>query len=206
MSEKSGSESSGADQASLSRRHFLIGATTATAVVGAAATAVPFVASFNPSARARALGAAVTQDIGNVEPGAYVQLLWRGRAIYILHRSPEMLERLQSANYDLRDPDSDESEQPEFAKNVFRSERPEWLVVEGVCTHLGCVPLSRFEVAPADLGPDWVGGFFCPCHGSLFDLAGRVFAGVPAPTNLTVPPHSFIDNETVMIGSDSESA
>lgn len=197
------SEHSGSDDSGLSRRHFLVGATTATAAVGVAATAVPFVASFNPSARARALGAAITQDISNIEPGAYAQVLWRGRAIYILHRSPEMLERLQSADNDLRDPDSEDSEQPEFAQNEFRSLRPEWLIVEGVCTHLGCVPLSRFEVAPADLGPDWVGGFFCPCHGSMFDLSGRVFAGVPAPTNLTVPPHSFIDGGTVMIGSDS---
>lgn len=200
------SESSGSDPSGLSRRHFLVGATTATAAVGVAATAVPFVASFNPSARARALGAAVTQDISNIEPGAYVQVLWRGRAIYIVHRSPAMLERIEGADNDLRDPASEESEQPEFAQNEFRSLRPEWLVIEGVCTHLGCVPISRFEVAPADLGPDWVGGFFCPCHGSMFDLSGRVFAGVPAPTNLTVPPHSFLDSETVMIGSDSGSA
>ncbi|MGD2167723.1 MAG: ubiquinol-cytochrome c reductase iron-sulfur subunit [Gammaproteobacteria bacterium] len=194
------------DESALSRRHFLVGATTVTAAVGAVATAVPFVASFNPSARARALGAAVSVDISNIEPGAYLQVLWRGRAIYIVHRSPQMLERLQGENYDLRDPDSEQSEQPEFAQNEFRSMRPELLVVEGVCTHLGCVPLSRFEVAPADLGPDWVGGFFCPCHGSMFDLSGRVFAGVPAPTNLTVPPHSFIDSDTVMIGSDSGNA
>jgi ubiquinol-cytochrome c reductase iron-sulfur subunit len=199
-------DATGSDESGLSRRHFLVGATTVTAVVGAAATAVPFVASFNPSARARALGAAVTLDISNIEPGGYAQVLWRGRAIYIVHRSPQMLERLQREDYDLRDPDSDESEQPEFAKNEYRSQRPEWLVVEGVCTHLGCVPLSRFEVAPADLGPEWVGGFFCPCHGSMFDLSGRVFAGVPAPTNLTVPPHSFLDSGTVMIGSDSGNA
>lgn len=194
------------DDSGLSRRHFLVGATTVTATVGAVATAVPFVASFNPSARARALGAAVSVDISNIEPGGYAQVLWRGRAIYIVYRSPAMLERLQSADNDLRDPDSEESEQPEFAQNEFRSLRPELLVVEGVCTHLGCVPISRFEVAPADLGPDWVGGFFCPCHGSMFDLSGRVFAGVPAPTNLTVPPHSFIDTDTVMIGSDSGTA
>jgi ubiquinol-cytochrome c reductase iron-sulfur subunit len=133
-------------------------------------------------------------------------VLWRGRAIYIVHRTPEMLSRLESESYDLRDPDSEESEQPEFARNQFRSLRPELLVIEGVCTHLGCVPLTRFEVAPADLGPNWVGGFFCPCHGSMFDMSGRVFAGVPAPTNLTVPPYIFIDNDTVMIGSDSGNA
>lgn len=197
---------SGSDDSDRSRRHFLIGATTVTAAVGAGLTAVPFVASFNPSARARALGAAVSVDISNIEPGAYAQVLWRGRAIYIVHRSPEMLERMSGADNDLRDPDSDESDQPEFAKNDFRSLRPELLIVEGVCTHLGCVPLSRFEVAPADLGPDWVGGFFCPCHGSMFDLSGRVFSGVPAPTNLTVPPHSFLDSQTIMIGSDSGNA
>jgi len=193
-------------EAGLSRRHFLVGATTVTAAVGAVATAVPFVASFNPSARARALGAAVSVDISTVEPGAYMRVLWRGRAIYIVHRTPEMLSRLESESYTLRDPDSEESEQPEFARNQFRSLRPELLVIEGVCTHLGCVPLTRFEVAPADLGPDWVGGFFCPCHGSMFDMSGRVFAGVPAPTNLTVPPYTFIDNDTVMIGSDSGNA
>jgi len=190
----------------LSRRHFLVGATTVTAAVGAVATAVPFVASFNPSARARALGAAISVDISTVEPGAYMRVLWRGRAIYIVNRTPEMLSRLESETYTLRDPDSEESEQPEFARNQFRSLRPELLVIEGVCTHLGCVPLTRFEVAPADLGPDWVGGFFCPCHGSMFDMSGRVFAGVPAPTNLTVPPYTFIDNDTVMIGSDSGNA
>lgn len=200
------SDESRSDDSGLSRRHFLIGATTVTAAVGAGYTAVPFVASFNPSARARALGAAVTLDISNIEPGGYAQILWRGRAIYVVHRSAQMLERLQNEDYDLRDPDSEESEQPDFAQNEFRSLRPEILVIEGVCTHLGCVPLSRFEVAPADLGPDWVGGFFCPCHGSMFDLSGRVFAGVPAPTNLTVPPHSFPDSGTVMIGSDSGAA
>lgn len=195
-----------ADESGLSRRHFLLGATAATAAVGVVATAVPFVASFNPSARAQALGAPVTVDISTLEPGAMAKVLYRGRAIYVVHRSESMLERLRGARNDLRDPESAESIQPEYAQNELRSRRPELLVVEGVCTHLGCAPINRFEVAPADLGPNWTGGFFCPCHGSMFDLSGRVFAGVPAPTNLTVPPYSFINENTILIGADSGSA
>jgi ubiquinol-cytochrome c reductase iron-sulfur subunit len=190
-----------------SRRHFLTAATAVTAGVGAVATAVPFVASFKPSARAQALGAPVEVDISNLEPGGLLKVEWRGRAIYIVYRSEQMLERLVDEPTDqLRDAESEESTQPEYAENRYRSRSPELLVLEGVCTHLGCAPLDRFEVAPADLGEDWVGGFYCPCHGSKFDLSGRVYAGVPAPTNLTVPPYSFLNEETILIGADMGSA
>jgi ubiquinol-cytochrome c reductase iron-sulfur subunit len=178
-------------------------ATAVTGGVGVVATAVPFVASFKPSARAQALGAPVEVDVSKIELGSMLKVEWRGKAIYVLHRSSEMLESLDRDESLLRDPDSSESEQPEYAKNEYRSIRPAYLVMEGVCTHLGCAPAPRFEVAPADLGPEWPGGFFCPCHGSKFDLAGRVFAGVPAPTNLRIPPYRYVNDNTIVIGSDT---
>ena len=187
----------------LSRRHFLTAATAVTAGAGAVGVAVPFVASFQPSARAQALGAPVTQDVSKLEPGAMIKVEWRGRAIFILHRTEAMLAALPQVQDELRDPASEESDQPEYAQNEYRSVRPEILVMEGVCTHLGCAPTARFEVAPVDLGPDWPGGFFCPCHGSKFDLAGRVYAGVPAPTNLRVPPYRFVNDDMIVIGVDS---
>jgi ubiquinol-cytochrome c reductase iron-sulfur subunit len=192
-----------AESTGFTRRHFLTVATVVTGGVGAIATAVPFVASFRPSARAQALGAPVTVDISKLEPGALLRVEWRGRAIYVLHRTEEMLGTLATDVDVLRDPLSQESTQPEYAMNEHRSVRPTFLVVEGVCTHLGCAPVPRFEVAPADLGADWPGGFFCPCHGSKFDLAGRVFAGVPAPTNLPVPPYRYINDDTILIGADT---
>jgi ubiquinol-cytochrome c reductase iron-sulfur subunit len=194
------------ENADLQRRHFLTAATAVAGGVGIVAAAVPFVASFQPSARARALGAPVEQDISNLEPGAMIKVEWRGRAIMIVNRTPAMLGTLDEIQSRLRDPESADSVQPEYATNEYRSRRPEILVVEGVCTHLGCAPLPRFDVAPEDLGPDWVGGFYCPCHGSRFDLAGRVFQGVPAPTNLTVPPYAFVNDTTVIIGSDTGTA
>jgi ubiquinol-cytochrome c reductase iron-sulfur subunit len=190
----------------LSRRRFLSVATSVTAVVGAGFVAVPFIASWQPSARARALGAPVEVDISKLEVGALMKVVWRGKPVSILRRSPQMLERMEGSAVELRDPDSVEEQQPAYARNEFRSIEPEVLVVVSSCTHLGCVPTSRFEVAPADLGPDWVGGFFCPCHGSKFDFSGRVFAGVPAPTNLVVPPYRFADENTLVIGEDAEVA
>jgi ubiquinol-cytochrome c reductase iron-sulfur subunit len=190
------------ENADLERRHFLTAATVITGGVGLVAAAVPFVASFQPSARARALGAPVEVDISKVEPGALLKVEWRGRAVMIVHRTSAMLEELGNMGSLLADPASEDSEQPEYADNAYRSRKPEILVVEGVCTHLGCAPIPRFEVAPADLGEDWVGGFYCPCHGSKFDLAGRVFSGVPAPTNLTVPPYTFLTEGLLLIGSD----
>lgn len=190
------------EEASSSRRHFLAVATTVTGVVGLALTAAPFLASFRPSARARALGAPVSIDITKLDEGAVVRVVWRGQPVWVLRRSQVMLERLAGQTVNLSDPDSNASIQPDYAKNAVRAQRPEFLVLISTCTHLGCVPLERFEVAPADLGPDWVGGFYCPCHGSKFDLAGRVFANVPAPTNLTVPPHRFVGDELVVVGED----
>jgi ubiquinol-cytochrome c reductase iron-sulfur subunit len=189
-----------------SRRRFLAVATSVTAVVGAGFTAVPFISSWQPSARARALGAPVEVDISKLEDGALMKVVWRGKPVSILRRSTAMLERMENSGVELRDPDSLVDQQPSYAQNEFRSIDPNVLVIISNCTHLGCVPTSRFEVAPADLGPDWVGGFFCPCHGSKFDFSGRVFAGVPAPTNLVVPPYRFVDENTLIIGEDAEAA
>jgi len=186
----------------LSRRRFLAAATTVTGVIGAGFVAVPFISSWQPSARARALGAPVEVDISKLEDGALMKITWRGKPVSILRRSADMLERMESSAAELRDPSSEEDQQPEYARNEFRSIKPGLLVIVSNCTHLGCVPTSRFEVAPADLGPDWVGGFFCPCHGSKFDFSGRVYAGVPAPTNLVVPPYRFVDDGTLIIGED----
>jgi ubiquinol-cytochrome c reductase iron-sulfur subunit len=195
-----------AESTGFTRRHFLTVATAVTGGVGAIATAVPFVLSFKPSARAQALGAPVEVDVSKIELGALLKVEWRGRLIYILHRSPEMLAELKKDAELLRDPTSQDSTQPSYAQNEHRSIRPEFLVMEGVCTHLGCAPAPRFEVAPVDLGPKWPGGFYCPCHGSKFDLAGRVFTGVPAPLNLVVPPYRFVNDSTIQIGSDTENS
>jgi len=169
---------------------------------------VPFLASWKPSARAQALGAPVEQDISKLEPGAMVKVNWRGQAIFIVRRSPEMMKQIEDpALADrLRDPKSEQSDQPKYAKNDTRSLKPDVLVLVGVCTHLGCAPMSRFQPADAELGADWPGGFYCPCHGSKFDLSGRVFKDVPAPLNLKVPPYRFINDGVVQIGVDSEVA
>ena len=193
-----------AESTGFTRRHFLTVATVVTGGAGAIATAVPFVASFKPSARALALGAPVTVDISKLEDGALLRVEWRGRVIFVVRRTQEMLATLGKDAAMLRDPASeDAAQQPGYAQNEYRSIKPEVLVVEGVCTHFGCAPAPRFEVGPADLGADWPGGFFCPCHGSKFDLAGRVFTGVPAPSNLLVPPHRYVNDSTLLIGSDS---
>ncbi len=196
------------DETNTNRRHFLGIATGLIGVAGAGFVAYPFLASWRPSARAQALGAPVEVDISKLEVGGLLRIEWRGRPIWVLRRSPEMLASLSAPEVSerLRDPESRESEQPDFARNLHRSVREEFLVIIGSCTHLGCAPLDRFEVAPADLGPNWRGGFFCPCHGSTFDLAGRVYAGVPAPTNLPVPPYMFMDDSTILIGSDTGAA
>lgn len=195
------------ESSGFTRRHFLTVATAVTAGAGAAATAVPFVTSFKPSARAQALGAPVERDVSKLEPGQMVKVEWRGRAIFIVRRTDEMLEHLGTDIDLLEDPNSEQTEQqPEYATNQYRSIRPEFLVIEGVCTHLGCAPTARFELGPADLGADWPGGFLCACHGSKFDLAGRVFKSVPAPKNLKVPPHRYVNDTTILIGVDSGSA
>lgn len=191
-----------------SRRHFLLIATTVTGVAGIGLTAVPFLASWKPSARAQALGAPVEQDISKLEPGAILKVNWRGQAIFIVRRTPEMLQTLENSavTAQLRDPQSEESTQPEYAMNAARALKPEYLVLIGVCTHLGCAPLSRFNPGDAELGADWQGGFYCPCHGSKFDLSGRVYKDVPAPLNLAVPPYRFVTDALLQIGVDAEVA
>jgi ubiquinol-cytochrome c reductase iron-sulfur subunit len=185
------------------RRHFLVVATSAMGLVGVAATAVPFLASWRPSARAKALGAPVEVDIGKLEPGALMKVEWRGQAIFIVHRTAEMLGKLAGNDANLRDPNSENIEQqPEYIKGETRSIKPEYLVLVGVCTHLGCAPLDKFQPGDAELGASWAGGFYCPCHGSKFDLSGRVYKDVPAPTNLPVPPYRFMSDTMLMIGSD----
>ena len=192
------------NQVDTGRRQFLTVATIATGAVGAAFAAVPFLASWKPSARAKALGAPVEVDISKVDPGAMIKVEWRGKAVYIVHRTPQMLTQLEGMAPKLRDPDSKQSEQPDFARNPARALKPEYLVLVGVCTHLGCAPLDRFTPGDVTVSSDWPGGFFCPCHGSKFDLAGRVFAGVPAPTNLVVPPHRYAPDVSVVIGEDTK--
>ena len=192
------------DDLDRNRRHFLTVATAVTGVAGAGLAAVPFISSLQPSARAQALGAPVEVSIGSMQPGEMLRVLWRGRLVFVLRRTQEMLARLTENTDVLRDPDSTEvDQQPDYAVNDTRSVRPEYLVVEGSCTHLGCAPLEDFDVRPAE---GWGGGFFCPCHGSKFDLAGRVFKGVPAPTNLRVPPHRFVRDDLILIGQDSGAA
>ena len=188
------------------RRHFLTVATAATGAVGAAFVAVPFLASWKPSARARALGAPVEVDLSKLEPGAMIKVEWRGRAIYVLNRTPQMLEQIKGHDANLRDPESNESEQPAFAKNAARALKPEILVLVGVCTHLGCAPLEKFTPGDVTVSADWPGGFFCPCHGSKFDMSGRVFRDVPAPTNLPVPPYRFASDTSLVIGEESGNA
>ena len=192
------------DDLDRNRRHFLTIATAVTGVAGAAVAAIPFISSLKPSARAQALGAPVEVAIGSMQPGEMLRVLWRGRLVFVLRRNDEMLSHLGEHTENLRDPNSEVVEQqPDYAANSTRSVRPEYLIVEGSCTHLGCAPLEDFDVRPAE---GWGGGFFCPCHGSKFDLAGRVHKGVPAPTNLRVPPHRFVRDDLILIGQDSGAA
>ena len=183
-----------------SRRRMLIGTTAAVGAVGAAFVATPFVKSWNPSAKAKAAGAPVTADLSNLEPGQQMVVEWRGKPVWVVRRSKEALADLDKVAGDLRDPESNESVQPDFAKNEHRSIKPEYAILVGICTHLGCSPTYRPEVAPADLGQNWRGGFFCPCHGSTYDMAGRVYKGVPAPLNLEVPPYKYLSDNVVVIG------
>jgi len=186
------------------RRKFLVAVTSVAGGIAGVAIATPFMLSMMPSERAKAAGAPVEVDISKLEPGMLLMVEWRGKVVWILNRTPEMLETLAKVEGELADPNSEKQQQPEYAKNRTRSIKPEILVTEGVCTHLGCSPVFRKEIAPADLGPDWLGGFFCPCHGSKFDLAGRVYKSVPAPTNMVVPPHVYLSDSRLLIGSESE--
>jgi ubiquinol-cytochrome c reductase iron-sulfur subunit len=192
------------------RRRFLTAATSVVGAAGAVGVAVPFVGSWNPSAKAKAAGAPVKVDVSKVEPGRMITVEWRGKPVFIIRRTEEQLAGLASLNDQLKDPDSAVSEQPAYVDALTRAINPEILVLVGLCTHLGCAPKDRFEakVDPATGAPSdsWIGGFFCPCHGSRFDLAGRVFNGVPAPTNLQVPPHNYETDSVIVIGVDQEAA
>jgi ubiquinol-cytochrome c reductase iron-sulfur subunit len=188
------------------RRRLLATATAVTGAVGAAFAVTPFLSSWQPSARAKALGAPIEIDISKLEPGAQLKVEWRGKPVWVVRRTPEMLKQLDAATPFLLDPGSDASEQPAYAKNEARALKPEYFVVLGVCTHLGCSPMSRFQAGDVTVAPDWPGGFYCPCHGSKFDLAGRVFKGVPAPSNLKIPPYSFVNDGRILVGSDGTQA
>lgn len=189
------------------RRQLLTVATSLTGAVGVAFAAAPFLASWKPSARAKALGAPLEIDISKLEPGAMLKIEWRGKPVFVVRRTPQMIDLLGAHDDRLADPQSNQSKQPDYAKNDARAVNAEYFVVLGVCTHLGCAPMSRFEpgdTGDGQLGADWPGGFYCPCHGSKFDLSGRVYKGAPAPTNLEVPPYNFADTGHIVIGMDHE--
>jgi len=187
------------------RRRFLTAATAVVGGAGAVAVAVPFIKSWNPSAKAKAAGAPVEVNISKVEPGQLIRVEWRGKPVWVVRRTEAVLENLKSLDGQLRDPASEEMQQPEYATNPARSIKPEFFIAVGICTHLGCSP----TYLPDSFGEQVEGvtsGFFCPCHGSKFDMAGRVFQGVPAPLNLVIPPHKYVDDSTVIIGEDTGAA
>lgn len=189
------------------RRFLLIGATSVVGAVGGAAALVPFVGSMNPSARALAAGAPVEIDVSKLEPGQKMNVEWRGKPVWVVYRTEQMLEDLAKNDPRLNDPESlNEGQQPAYAQNPTRSRKPAYSVLVGICTHLGCSPTYRPEIAPADLGANWVGGYYCPCHGSRFDLAGRVFQNVPANDNLVVPPYMFTSDTSILVGLDEGTA
>jgi ubiquinol-cytochrome c reductase iron-sulfur subunit len=189
-----------------SKRRFLIGATTAVGAVGVAYVAVPFLKSWKPSARAQAAGAPVEVDISKLQPGQQMTVEWRGKPVWVVRRTEQNLKDLEGMADQLADPNSEAPQQPDYVTGIDRSIKPEYLVLVGICTHLGCSPTFRPEIAPEDLGPEWKGGFFCPCHGSKFDLAGRVYSGVPAPTNLVVPPYKYLSDTLILVGVDQGAA
>ncbi len=190
-----------------SKRTWII-ASTCTGIVGAAATAVPFVSTFQPSERAKAAGAAVEVDISAIKPGEKITVEWRGKPVWIVRRTPEQLATLNTLNSQLADPDSKRKQDeftPVYARNEGRSIKPEFLVTVGICTHLGCSPSDKFQLgAQASLPDDWKGGFLCPCHGSTFDMAGRVYKNKPAPDNLEIPPHMYLSDSKLLIGEDTQ--
>lgn len=193
------------DKANNSRRRFLTGAVGVVGGIGAAYVAVPFLAYWNPSARTRAAGAPVEVDTSTMQPGQKVNVTWRGQPVWVIRRSETAIDSLAGHDDVLSDPDSAvPSQQPAYARNMYRSVEPEFFVVVPICTHLGCIP--SFMPQPGSLDTNWPGGFFCPCHGSKFDNAGRVYAGVPAPTNLEVPPYRIAGNGVIVVGEDQEAA
>jgi ubiquinol-cytochrome c reductase iron-sulfur subunit len=187
----------------VSKRQFLTSALTVVGAIGSGYLAVPFLAQMQPSVKAMAAGAPVEVDLSKMEAGQLLRVAWRGKPVWILNRTPAALETLKTMDSVLSDPQSNDSLQPASSKNSYRSIKPEIFVAIGLCTHLGCSPTFRPEIAPHDLGADWKGGFFCPCHGSRFDLAGRVYSGVPAPTNLEIPPHRYINDSLLVIGDEA---
>ena len=186
------------------KRRNLVVATSVVGGVAGVAAALPFAASMLPSDRARAAGAPVEVDLSKLAPGEMAVIEWRGKPVWVIRRTKEMLDSLKAVTAKLTDPASKSSEQPKYAENEYRSQKPELMVMEGVCTHLGCSPQLKGADAKAEMGGDWAGGFYCPCHGSKFDLAGRVFRGAPAPTNLKVPPYTIVSDTTLLIGEDQE--
>ena len=184
------------------RRRFLTVATAAAGGVAAIGVATPFLLRFFPSERAKAAGAPVEVDISKLEAGQKINVEWRGKPVWVMNRTEEQIKSLPKNDPKLADPKSEVPQQPEYCKNATRSIKPNLLVAVGICTHLGCSPTFRPDLAPADLGPEWLGGFYCPCHGSKFDLAARVFSGVPAPTNLEIPPHKYLSDAVILIGDD----
>lgn len=192
------------DTTNLTRRKVLTAATGVIGATGATFLAVPFVSSWQPSEKAKAAGAPVDANIGQLQPGQMLTVSWRGKPVWVVRRTPEMLAMLPQIDGELRDPNSESSEQPAYCQNTTRSSKDEFLVVVGVCTHLGCAPLYRPAVNSPDMAAGWKGGFFCPCHGSSFDLAGRVFQGVPAPTNLEIPPYRYASESVIRIGENPE--
>jgi ubiquinol-cytochrome c reductase iron-sulfur subunit len=194
------------DEVDLEKRRFLTQTATALGAVGAAFAAAPFMSYLRPSASALDSASPIEVDIAKLEPGQMIRVEWRGQPIWVLRRTEEMLATLAKLEPLLRDPNSDHSIQPESCKNRYRSLKPEVFVAVGICTHLGCSPSYRPEVAPPDLGKRWLGGFFCPCHGSRFDLAGRVYKKVPAPTNLTVPPYRYLTETRIVVGEELKEA
>lgn len=189
------------------RRRFLVASTSVVAAVGAGFVAVPFLSSWNPSERAKNAGAPVDVDISKLEEGRLMIVEWQSKPVWIVKRSAKTIADLVTLDEKLRDPASENADQqPSYAKNENRSIKPEISVLVGICTHLGCSPTFRPDIASADMGAEWLGGFFCPCHSSTFDLAGRVFQGVPAPTNLVVPPHKYLSDNVIRVGDDGGAA
>jgi ubiquinol-cytochrome c reductase iron-sulfur subunit len=192
------------DDVNPGRRRFLTAATTVVGGVGVGFALVPFVSSMQPSAKARAAGAPVRVDISKLESGQKLTVEWRGKPVWIVKRTDDMLATLAGMTDQLADPESSISDQPDYIEGAARAIKPEILVMVGICTHLGCSPTFRPDVAPADLGPDWQGGFFCPCHGSRFDISGRVYSAMPAPKNLPIPPYRYISETEIIVGEDPE--
>jgi ubiquinol-cytochrome c reductase iron-sulfur subunit len=192
------------DNVDHSKRRLLIAATTAAGGVAAAGAGAPFVLSLMPSERAKAAGAPIVVDLSGIAPGTMLNAEWQGKPVWVVRRTKEMLELLAKHDNDLADPTSEVKQQPAYCHNLTRSIKPEYLVVLGICTHLGCSPTFRPEVAPPDLGVNWAGGWFCPCHGSRYDLAARVFKGAPAPSNLIIPPHKYLSETSILIGDDDK--